>query len=189
LLLISIIVLVLSIAVLTLIVDFEISVFIAFGIAILLFYFMKNRAIRRSRLGLSKTEITLSSTTIDFKEIELYKTHRVRGAGLKIKLRSGQTVRLSSNDNLCDSIGFVEFVIDFEERVNDWPEIRKVKSFGETKFGLWFAITSTVLLAAAVMWRFVIGSDIYTALLPTILVALLTFWSGIEIRKYYSKKS
>jgi hypothetical protein len=104
-------------------------------------------------------------------------------------LRSGQTVRLSSNDNLCDSIGFVEFVIDFEERVNDWPEIRKVKSFGETKFGLWFAITSTVLLAAAVMWRFVIGSDIYTALLPTILVALLTFWSGIEIRKYYSKKS
>jgi predicted membrane metal-binding protein len=157
-------------------------------VAIVYFIFLKKRLIQKNKLGISKTQIFLKNEQIAFKDIEKYKIHRMRGAGLKIKIKKGKMIRLSSNDNFCDSDEFVRFVNDFENQVSEIPEIRKVKSFGESRFGLYFAITSTVLFVGVIIYKRIINEEFEYSNLGTMLVALSTMWSGIEIKKTFANK-
>ena len=161
-----------------------IGAIIALTISIILFIVLKRKAVRQTTIGLNKRDIVLSTKSISFKDIEYYKTHRIRGAGLKLKLMNGETIHLSSNENFCDSSEFIRFVNDFETTVSEIPEIRKVNSFGETKFGLYFAIATTTFLGAGIAYQIFTETEIVPIKLSLIIVSLTTMWSGIEIKKH-----
>jgi hypothetical protein len=162
----------------------QIGGIIALTISIILFVVLKRKAVRQTTIGLNKRDIVLPNKSISFKDIEYYKTHRMRGAGLKLKLMNGETVHLSSNANFCNSSEFIRFVNDFENTVSEIPEIRKVYSFGETKFGLYFAIGTTTFLGVAIAYQLFTETEIIPTKIPMIIVALTAMWSGIEIKKH-----
>lgn len=146
------------------------------------FFIVKKLIVLKTELRLSKNEIVLGDKSLKLEDISVYKTHKMRGAGLKLKMTNGKTFRLSSNDNFCNSDEFARFVYDFENEVIGKPGIRQVKSFGQTKFGLYFAISSTIL---AIVISFQVD-DLEFSRLAMVLVALTTLWSGIEIKKTFA---
>ncbi len=147
------------------------------------FFILKKRLIHTSVLRLCKNEIVIGGNPIYFKHILNYKAHRAKGAGLKLRMKDGKILWLSSNDNFCDAGEFVRFVNDFEIRVSRIPEIIKVKSFGETKWGLYLAVSSTALLTVVIFLLPTRGEHFEFSIIGMLLVSLTTLWSGIEIRK------
>ncbi len=137
---------------------------------------------------LGKNQILIGDKPVVFSDISKYKIHRMRGAGLKLRMKNGKIFRLSSNDNFCDSYEFIRFVNAFENKVINYPEIRKVKTFGETKFGLYFAISLTFLVGIAIIFKKINGEDIEFVRLAIVLVVLTSMWSGIEIKKIFTSK-
>lgn len=164
------------------------SLVIAVLISIFYFYILKKRIILKKEIGLSNNEILLSDQILKFEDISSYKIHRMRGAGLKLKLKDGKVYRLSSNGNFCKSDEFVRFVNDFESKVIDKPKIKKIKTFGETKFGFYFAICSTLSFISVLIFKMVTGQNLELSKIGLILGSLSTLWSGINVRKILATK-
>ena len=161
---------------------------LALPLSVSTFFLLKRMFVIETEIGLGKKYILLKGMKIYFNDLKSYKTHRMRGAGLRLKLNSGKTIRLSSNDNFCDSDEFVQFTYDFEERISNEPTVEKIKSFGQTKFGLYFAISSTILIGTAIIIKTMNGEDLILSRLAGTLVVLTSIWSGIEIRKTFANK-
>jgi hypothetical protein len=165
-----------------------IGFFLSLLISVTFFFILKKRLIYKTELGLNKNQVSIGDKSFDLKDIVKYKTHRMKGAGLVLKLTNDRTYRLSSNDNFCDSHEFVKFLNDFENMVSDKSEIQKGMSFGETKFGFYFAICSTLFLITAIIFQTVTGKYLEFSGIAMMLVALTTLWSGIEIKKTFANR-
>lgn len=152
-------------------------------VSVIYFFVLRKGLIHTNELYLGENEVFLGDISISFQNIVNYKTHGMKGAGLKLRMKDGKIIRLSSNDNFCNAGEFVRFVNDFERRVGRIPEITKVKSFGETNWGLYLAIFSTALLIVVIFLPPYRGEHFEFSLIGMSLVSLTTLWSGIEIRK------
>ncbi len=104
---------------------------------LLYFFFGKKKLIVKLDFKISDTYFQFGSRRIYYNTINKYKIHWQKGAGLKITLNSGEVLRLSSNDNFAKSEKFVEFCSDLDVKLEGIKSsnIKRVKSFFETKFG------------------------------------------------------
>ena len=156
---------------------------LAIVIAGIYFIIIKKKFIVKiSDFELKSNQLEWNNKIIDFKNIEYYKIHWTKGAGIKFKLKNGKTFRLSSNDNFCDSEKFVSLcnAIDSElEKVNNKEIVRK-QSFFETKQGYYFAITITVLIVFLITFKILTKDKINIQTIALILVSLVTIWSGVR---------
>ncbi|ARN78743.1 hypothetical protein BST97_12480 [Nonlabens spongiae] len=136
-------------------------------------------------LFLGKNKIEIDNKAFYYDDFTSYKTHRFSGVSLKLKLKSGKTLPLTCNDNFCDSLPLSKFVDDFEKRATDHPHIKKIKSFGERKIGLYISIVLTVLLFLSLGYQLIYNEEMtLSSLFSLLLVSLTALWSGIEIKSY-----
>ena len=81
---------------------------LALSIAVIYFLLIKIYFIvKETDFELTENQLKWDNESIEFENIEYYKIHWLKGAGIKFKLKNGKVVRLSSNENFCDSEKFV----------------------------------------------------------------------------------
>ena len=155
-------------------------------LSLISFFALKNSLIIRTRIELNDRQFLVEDKIIDFDDIEYYKIHRMKGAGLTIKLKNGKTHRLSSNENFSDSKEFVRFINDLEDDVFSRLEIRKKKTFGETKFGFFFALISTLIFLYMFIYKLKNGGSFEITSFGLLIITMLTRWSGIDVNKTFA---
>lgn len=147
--------------------------------------YKKNFLVKTSDFELSSNKLEWNNKSIDFKNLEYYKIHWLKGAGIKFKLKNGKTLRISSNENFCDSEKFVNLCHKIDYKLLNFNEgqIVKKKSFFETKNGYYFAITITSLAVLAILFRLLTKGEFKIGSLGLILFSLATIWSGVKWKK------
>lgn len=122
---------------------------LAFVIAGSYFLIIKKKfIIKISDFELTSHELEWNNNSVDFKNIESYKIHWLKGAGIKFKLKNGKVIRISSNDNFCDSEKFINLCRQIDSKLLGFNnnQILRKKSFFETKQGYYFAIIMTIFV-------------------------------------------
>jgi formate hydrogenlyase subunit 3/multisubunit Na+/H+ antiporter MnhD subunit len=165
-----------------------IGVVIAITASIVAFFIFKKRIITRTTFKLNSDQFFVEDRFFDFKEVQYYKTHRMKGAGLTIKLKNGRKIRFSANDNFCNTEEFVAFVNEFEVIAMESWKIKKKRTFGETKFGLFFAIISTLVLIYITIYQMQYGESFELSNIAMMILALSIVWSGTDINKILKRQ-
>ena len=149
------------------------------------FFYKKNFLVKVSDFELSSNKLEWNNKSIDFKNLEYYKIHWLKGAGIKFKLKNGKTLRISSNDNFCDSKKFVNLCHKIDSKLLNFNEgqIVKKNSFFETKKGYNFAITITSLAVLVILYRLLTKGEFKIGSLGLILISLATIWSAVKWKK------
>jgi len=164
--------------------DSTIAFLTALVISIIYFFILKKRLIRKTDFKISSNKIEFENTKIDFDSIKEYKLRWMRGAEIKFNLKNGEIVRLSSNDNFCNSEKFEGLCREIDlklSRFNKASIVRK-KSFFETKYGYYFAILMTIIIIGTI-YKFVIKDDFNSTNTLLIIVTLGVIWSGVKWNK------
>lgn len=161
---------------------------ISIALSVALYYLCKKLTIQNKVLFLSKNKIEIDHKAYFYDDLISYKTQRFSGVSLKLKSKGGKTFSITCNDNFCDSLPLSRFVDDFEKRATDHPHIKKIKSFGERKTGLYISIVLTVLLCLSLGYQLIYNDEpILSSQSSLLLVSLTILWSGIEIKKIWKK--
>jgi len=159
---------------------------LALVIAGIFFYIFKKKFIVKVLdFELTSNKLEWSNKSVDFKNLEYYKIHWMKGAGIKFKLKNGKTLRITSNDNFCNSEQFVNLCHNIDSKLlnyNNGKIIRK-KSFFETKQGYYFAITITVLFVIGTVYKSFTDQEINIQNFAMILVSLGIIWSGVKWKR------
>ena len=115
--------------------------------SIIYFVFIKNKIIKKSDFNIYENQIEWKDNKVEFENIKSYKIHWMKGAGLKMKLKNGKTIRLSANSNFHNSKQFVLFCKKLDSILRNYKNgmIERKKSFYETKFGYYFIIIILIL--------------------------------------------
>ncbi|REG82252.1 hypothetical protein [Winogradskyella sediminis] len=159
---------------------------LALVVAGIYFYILKNKFIVKvSDFELTSNKLEWNKKSVDFKNLEYYKIHWMKGAGIKFKLKNGKTLRISSNDNFCNSEQFVNLCHNIDSKLlkyNNGQIIRK-KSFFETKQGYYFAVVMTILFVIGTVYKLFTDEKINIQNLAMILVSLGIIWSGVKWKR------
>ena len=117
----------------------------SFALIAIYFYILKRKLVRKSDFRIFEDRFEYAQKRIPFDTINEYKIHWLKGAGLKIKLNNGETIRINSNDHFCKAHKFVQFCMDLDDTLENYKDGRIVrkKSIFETKYGdyYWFTIS------------------------------------------------
>ncbi|MBD3892238.1 hypothetical protein [Olleya marilimosa] len=158
----------------------------ALVVAGIFFYIFKNKFIVKvSDFELTSNKLEWNKKSVDFKNLEYYKIHWMKGAGIKFKLKNGKTLRISSNDNFCNSEQFVNLCHNIDSKLlkyNNGQIIRK-KSFLETKQGYYFAVVMTILFVIGTVYKLFTDEKINIQNFAMILVSLGIIWSGVKWKR------
>ncbi|HEY9169415.1 MAG TPA: hypothetical protein VIN72_08005 [Lutibacter sp.] len=159
-----------------------ITFFSALVIGIIYFILLKKKLIRKTDFKITSSKLEFEKTKIEFDLIKEYKIRWMRGAELKFNLKNGETIRLSSNDTICNSDKFVRLCQEIDSKLSKYNKnsIVRKKSFLETKYGYYFAIFMTVLFVIITIYKFVIKDDNNSMNILLIIVTLGTIWSGVK---------
>lgn len=159
-----------------------ITFFSALVIGIIYFILLKKKLIRKTDFKITSSKLEFEKTKIEFDLIKEYKIRWMRGAELKFNLKNGETIRLSSNDTICNSDKFVRLCQEIDSKLSKYNKnsIVRKKAFLETKYGYYFAIFMTVLFVIITIYKFVIKDDINYMNILLIIVTLGTIWSGVK---------
>jgi hypothetical protein len=159
---------------------------LALVVAGIFFYIFKNKFIVKvSDFELTLNKLEWNKKSVDFKNLEYYKIHWMLGAGIKFKLKNGKTLRISSNDNFCNSEQFVNLCHNIDSKLlkfNNGQIIRK-KSFFETKLGYYFAVIMTILFVIGTVYKLFTDEKINIQNFALILVSLRIIWSGVKWKR------
>ena len=162
------------------------KIILAISIPVIYFIIIKKYFIvKETDFELTKNQLKWDNKSIEFENIEYYKIHWLKGAGIKFKLKNVKVVILSSNENFCDSEKFVQLChkIDINLRkLNDNKIIRK-NSFFETKNGYYFAIIMSFLVVLAIVFKVITKGELNIGNLGVILFSLGTIWSGVTWKR------
>lgn len=121
---------------------------LALVIAKIFFYIFKKKFIVKvSDFELTSNKLEWNNKNVDFKNLEYYKIHWMKGAGIKFKLKNGKTLRISSNDSFCNSEQFVNLCHNIYSKLLNYNngQIERKKSFFESKEGYYFAVIISIL--------------------------------------------
>ncbi len=121
---------------------------LALVIAKIFFYIFKKKFIVKvSDFELTSNKLEWNNKSVDFKNLEYYKIHWMKGAGIKFKLKNGKTLRISSNDSFCNSEQFVNLCHNIDSKLLNYNngQIERKKSFFESKEGYYFAVIISIL--------------------------------------------
>jgi len=159
---------------------------VALSFAIIYFLLIKKYfIIKESDFELTKNQLKWENKTIDFANIDYYKIHWLKGAGIKFKLKDGKVIRISSNENFCDTEKFVDLCHKIENNLSQFNEnsIVRKQSFFETRNGYYFAIVMSCVAFFAIVCKFFTKDEVNIASLGLILISLGTIWSGVKWKR------
>ena len=159
---------------------------LAIVLAGIYFYFLKKKFIVKfSDFELTSNKLEWNNKIVDFKNLEYYKIHWMKGAGIKFKLKNGKTIRISSNDNFCNSEQFVNLCHNIDSKLLNYNkgQIIRKKSFFETKQGYYFAVIMTVLFVIVIAYKSFTDEKINIQNFAMILVSLGIIWSGVKWKR------
>lgn len=155
------------------------------SISIVYFFWVKNYfIIKEMDFVLTNNQLKWGKEFIDFENIEYYKFHWQKGAGIKFKLKNGKVVRLSANENFCNPDNFVMMCSKIVSKLKRFrPEIIRKYSFFETKKGFYFALIMTILSVLAVIFKLFSEGEFKIGVFGFILSSLATIWLGVKWKK------
>ena len=109
----------------------------------------------------------------------------MKGAGIKFKFKNGKTLRISSNDNFCNSEDFVSLCHNIDTKLLKFNngEIERKKSFFESKKGYYYAIIMTILVVAITFYKLSTDGKFNFTNIALILVTLTTIWSSVRYKR------
>ncbi|MET2985640.1 hypothetical protein [Aureibaculum conchae] len=159
---------------------------LALVIAGLFFYIFKKKFIVKiSDFELTSNRLEWNNKSVDFKNLEYYKIHWMKGAGIKFKLKNGKKLRISSNDNFCNSEQFVSLCQNIDSKLltyNNGQIIRK-KSFFESKQGYYFTVIMSVLFIIGTIFKSITDEKFNFGNITLIFVSLAIVWSGVKWKR------
>lgn len=147
--------------------------------------FKKNFIIKETDFELTENQLKWEDINIEFENIEYYTIHWVKGAGIKFKLKDGKIIRISSNENFCDSAKFVNLCRKIETNLIKFNhnKILRKHSFFETKNGYYFAILMSFLAVMAIIFKIFTKDELNIGSLGLILFSIGTIWSGVTWKR------
>ena len=162
------------------------KVILALVLAGIYFYILKKKFIVKiSDFELKSNQLKWDNKNIDFSDLEYYKIHWMKGAGIKFKFKNGKTLRISSNDNFCNSEQFVNLCQDIDSKLLKYNngQIERKKSFFESKQGYYFAVIMSTLFVVGAIYKSFSDEKINIGNLALILVSLGIVWSGVKWKR------
>lgn len=150
------------------------------------FKVLKNRLIvKTSDFELKSNQLEWENKKVDFKDLEYYKIHWMKGAGIKFKFKNGKTLRINSNDNFCDSEQFVNLCKNIDSKLLKYNngQIERKKSFFESKQGYYFAVVMSILFVFGTIYKSVTDEKFNFENFALILVSLGIIWSGVKWKR------
>jgi len=159
---------------------------LALPIAMVYFNLIKiHFVVKEADFELSANQLKWDNEIIEFENIEYYKIHWLKGAGIKFKLKNGKVVRISSNENFCDSGNFVNLCHKIEAHLKNFNENKLLRkhSFFETKNGYYFAILMSFLAVLAVVFKVFFKNELNISSLGLIIFSLGIIWSGVTWKR------
>jgi hypothetical protein len=165
-----------------------ISILSSIIITVVSFFLLKKRVVNVSSFVLYNDKIKCNNVLINFDEIKSFKTHFMKGAGLKLNLKNGDTIRFSSNDNFCNSDKFVDFCLKLNKKLSKFKDgvIIKKKPFVETKIWYYFLISMTILVVGIFIHSIITGKKLRTGTLGLMIAGLATLWSSYKVSKNHN---
>ncbi len=160
--------------------DSIIKLIIALLVSGLYFLAAKKFVVKSTDFRLTSSRLEWDNEMVDFENVESYKIHWLKGAGLKMILIDGTMKRLSSNSNFCNSAKFVELMQELDNVLikNNNGKIERKYSLFETKFGLYLAVAFTVIFIAIIVYSLLDGKEINASSFVLSILGLTTIWSG-----------
>ena len=145
----------------------------------------KKFIIKKSDFELTSNKLEWNNKSVDFKNLEHYKIHWLKGAGIKFKLKNGATLRLSSNDNFCNSEKFVSLCHNIDSKLSKYNNgrIERKKSFFETKKGYYFVVIMSILFVVGTIYKSITDEKFNFENFALILVSLGIIWSGVKWKR------
>jgi hypothetical protein len=166
-----------------------VHVLVALIVAGIYFIMLKKKYIVKTvDFKLSTDRLEWNTNRIEFRNIDSYKIHWMKGAGIKFKLKNGEVKRLSANSNFCNAEKFVALCQEMDSKLSKFNnnQITRKASFYETKQGFYFAATMTVLLFIGFIVKMFRDDDFSAGNILLVTVLLGAMWSGV---RYVKKKS
>ncbi|WP_336128557.1 hypothetical protein [Mesoflavibacter sp. CH_XMU1422-2] len=159
---------------------------LAFVLAGIYFYILKKKFIVKiSDFELKSNQLEWDNKNVNFNDLEYYKIHWIKGAGIKFKFKNGKTLRISSNDNFCNSEQFVNLCQNIDSKLlkyNKW-HIERKRSFFESKQGYYFAVIMSIFCVIGTIYKSLTDKKINIENFALILVSLGIIWSGVKWKR------
>ena len=159
---------------------------LAFVLAGIYFYILKKKFIVIiSDFELKSNQLEWDNKNVNFNDLEYYKIHWIKGAGIKFKFKNGKTLQISSNDNFCDSEQFVNLCQNIDSKLLNYNngQIERKKSFFESKQGYYFAVIMSMLFVIGTIYKSLTDKKINIGNFALILVSLGIIWSGVKWKR------
>jgi hypothetical protein len=165
-----------------------ISILSSISITLISFFLLKKKLVKKSSFVLLDDKVKCNNALIHFDEIKSFKMHFMKGAGLQLNLKNGDTIRFSSNDNFCNSDKFVEFCLTLNKQLSKYNDgvIVKKKSFMETKWGYYTLISMAILVVGIFIHSIITGKELRIGAFGLMIVSLSTLWSSYKISKTHN---
>lgn len=151
------------------------------------FWILKNRwIVKVSDFTLTSKKLEWNKSSIEFEDIKSYKIRRMKGAELIIKLKSGKTIYLTSNNHFCNSEKFETLCNSLDDKLSTYNkgQIIKKKTFLETKTGLYFTITITVIIVVGGVYKSFTDNHFNISTVFLVIASLGILWSGIAANRF-----
>ena len=159
---------------------------LAFVLAGIYFYILKKKFIVKiSDFELKSNQLEWDNKNVNFNDLEYYKIHWIKGAGIKFKFKNGNTLRISSNDNFCNSEQFVNLCQNIDSKLLKYNkgQIERKRSFFESKQGYYFAVIMSILCVIGTIYKSLTDKKINIENFALILVSLGIIWSGVKWKR------
>ncbi|UAB75676.1 hypothetical protein [Mesoflavibacter sp. SCSIO 43206] len=159
---------------------------LAFVLAGIYFYILKKKFIVKiSDFELKSNQLEWDNKNVNFNDLEYYKIHWIKGAGIKFKFKNGNTLRISSNDNFCNSEQFVNLCQNIDSKLLKYNkgQIERKRSFFESKQGYYFAVIISILCVIGTIYKSLTDKKINIENFTLILVSLGIIWNGVKWKR------
>ena len=159
---------------------------LAFVLAGIYFYILKKKFIVKiSDFELKSNQLEWDNKNVNFNDLEYYKIHWIKGAGIKFKFKNGNTLRISSNENFCNSEQFVNLCQNIDSKLLKYNkgQIERKRSFFESKQGYYFAVIMSILCVIGTIYKSLTDKKINIENFALILVSLGIIWSGVKRKR------
>ena len=159
---------------------------LAFVLAGIYFYILKKKFIVKiSDFELKSNQLEWDNKNVNFNDLEYYKIHWIKGAGIKFKFKNGKTLRISSNDNFCNSEQFVNLCQNIDSKLLKYNkgQIERKRSFFESKQGYYFAVIISILCVIGTIYKSLTDKKINIENFTLILVSLGIIWNGVKWKR------
>lgn len=165
--------------------DSIIKLIIALLVSGLYFLIVKNLIVKSTDFKLTSNRLEWDNEMVDFENVESYKIHWLKGAGLKMTLIDGTIKRLSSNSNFCNSAKFVELMKELDNVLIKYKngKIKRKDFLFETKFGLYLAVAFTVIFVVFIFYSLIVGKEMNLSRFVLVIIGLAIIWSGVILKK------